>query len=300
MESFAEWYRRGALAPMAVEARLPTGAPAQMVRAREPAGHAVEPACDHLTVQLVLEGRSRASIDLGAGRFGGAGGPGTLAIAPAGSPCDYSIDSPHEVLIVALPAAPSLAVLREASGGRLRDHGRLHAGAVRGDDVLESIMRRLWTEAEAGSPMGILLAEDAATALAARLARLALRVDGLASQPARPDERPLQGWRLARVLALIGDRLGDADGLRQSDLAAVSGLSAWHFCRAFKAATGTAPHRYVTLRRLAEAQRRMARTSDGLARIAAECGFAHQSHLTRVMRRETGQNPASWRRAIRT
>jgi AraC family transcriptional regulator len=35
-----------------------------------------------------------------------------------------------------------------------------------------------------------------------------------------------------------------------------------------------------------------------LAVIAAECGFADQSHFTRIFRRMTGTTPARFRRAI--
>ena len=149
-------------------------------------------------------------------------------------------------------------------------------------------MRRLWAESAAGDPMGPLYADAAAVALAARLAQLA------GGRPLR-DCPPLAGPRLARALALVQDRL--AESLRLDDLAAAAGLSPFHFCRAFKAATGLSPHRFVTLRRVAMVQNLLRRApARPLAEIAAACGFAHHSHLTACFRKATGTTPALWRR----
>jgi AraC-like DNA-binding protein len=36
-----------------------------------------------------------------------------------------------------------------------------------------------------------------------------------------------------------------------------------------------------------------------LSSVALSCGFADQSHLTRVFTREVGASPAAWRREVR-
>jgi AraC-like DNA-binding protein len=43
---------------------------------------------------------------------------------------------------------------------------------------------------------------------------------------------------------------------------------------------------------------RLADGEDNLARLAADVGFADQSHLCRVLRAETGQPPSALRQAI--
>jgi len=40
-------------------------------------------------------------------------------------------------------------------------------------------------------------------------------------------------------------------------------------------------------------------TDSSLAEIAAICGFADQSHFTRVFTRSVGISPGAWRRNIR-
>jgi AraC-like DNA-binding protein len=49
-------------------------------------------------------------------------------------------------------------------------------------------------------------------------------------------------------------------------------------------------------RRIEAVQRRLLETSASLSEIALACGFADQSHLTRVFRAQVGQSPAHWRR----
>jgi AraC family transcriptional regulator len=87
--------------------------------------------------------------------------------------------------------------------------------------------------------------------------------------------------------------------LTLEQLAAVAGLSAGHFLRAFKRATGQTPHRYLVERRLEQAQRLLAATADPIADIAYACGFSSQSHMTDRFTRELGIAPARYRRQQR-
>lgn len=79
-------------------------------------------------------------------------------------------------------------------------------------------------------------------------------------------------------------------------LAEACGLSPRHFARAFQESTGLTPHRWTMRARVAAAKVMMQADETRLAEIALTCGFADQSHLTRVFKRETGAAPAAWRR----
>ncbi len=72
------------------------------------------------------------------------------------------------------------------------------------------------------------------------------------------------------------------------ELAALAGLSAKHFARAFRQSIGVPPHRWLIERRINGAKGLLAVTDLGLAEIALACGFADQSHFTAVFRRGTG------------
>ena len=81
--------------------------------------------------------------------------------------------------------------------------------------------------------------------------------------------------------------------LRQRALRAK--LSREGFSRRFSQDFGMPPHAYGLISRL-NAARRLLRTSvDDLARIAAETGFADQSHMGRLFRRTFGITPGRYR-----
>jgi transcriptional regulator GlxA family with amidase domain len=80
------------------------------------------------------------------------------------------------------------------------------------------------------------------------------------------------------------------------NLAQTAGLSKWHFARAFKQSVGATPRDYLTRQRLDKALQLLAETNLGLAEIAAESGFADQSHFTKVFSQAHRTPPGAWRR----
>lgn len=82
-------------------------------------------------------------------------------------------------------------------------------------------------------------------------------------------------------------------------LARLCGLSRSYFSRAFKVSLGLPPHRWLMRCRIQRARDMLERTDDGIAAIALGCGFADQSHFTRIFRATTGSSPAAWRRLRR-
>lgn len=110
-----------------------------------------------------------------------------------------------------------------------------------------------------------------------------------------PSPVGLAPWQIRKVQAYITENLGAA--LTIGDLAALVGLSRFHFSRAFKNTFGEAPHRFVIRRRVERAQGLMLTTSDSLADIALTCGLVDQAHLGRIFRQIVGEPPGAWRRA---
>jgi AraC-like DNA-binding protein len=86
---------------------------------------------------------------------------------------------------------------------------------------------------------------------------------------------------------------------RLDDLAALAGLSRYHFIRVFRRATGQSPHGYVTTRRIGLARRLLGR-GERPAEVAVACGFADQAHLTRLFRQAFGIAPGRYARAVRS
>jgi len=93
---------------------------------------------------------------------------------------------------------------------------------------------------------------------------------------------------LADAVACLNDH--SAETIRLAMLAALSGLSPWHFLRSFKLATGLTPHAFHIQARIRGAQQQL-RNGVPPAQVAANLGFADQSHFIRQFRRYVGTTP---------
>ncbi|WP_085578649.1 AraC family transcriptional regulator [Thalassospira mesophila] len=78
----------------------------------------------------------------------------------------------------------------------------------------------------------------------------------------------------------------------------VTGLDRYSLIRQFKACFATTPHRFLVMRRLQRAKLMIAQ-GEPLAAIAAETGFADQSHLNRHFKQAFGITPGRWAEMIR-
>jgi len=103
--------------------------------------------------------------------------------------------------------------------------------------------------------------------------------------------------RLQAVLGHIHENL--SEDLSLEVLARQAQVSEVHFRRLFQEATGAPPHRYVVAARLELARRLLTQTPLPIARIAAECGFSSQSHLTERFRCAHAATPAEYRAHVR-
>jgi AraC-like DNA-binding protein len=114
---------------------------------------------------------------------------------------------------------------------------------------------------------------------------------------AAPKRRMLTPLQERRVTSrLLDDLAGDTS---LSELAALCGLSRSYFIRAFKQFTGMPPYRWLSMERVKHAKALLRGTKLPIAEIAVACGFADQSHLTRVFSKAFRISPAAWRRQWR-
>ncbi|HEY0300312.1 MAG TPA: AraC family transcriptional regulator, partial [Rhizomicrobium sp.] len=101
---------------------------------------------------------------------------------------------------------------------------------------------------------------------------------------------------LAEVLAHVEAHLFEP--LTLAGLAAVAGLSPYHFSRVFTARLGSSVMDHVRARRLEAAYMRLSGSSPpGLIDLAFDCGFESQEAFTRAFRRRYGIAPGQFRRA---
>jgi AraC family transcriptional regulator len=88
------------------------------------------------------------------------------------------------------------------------------------------------------------------------------------------------------------------DNLRMRDLAEDAGVHPVHLARVFRAREKRTPGDYLQRLRVRAACHLLCDREYPLAIIAAECGFADQSHFTRVFRKLTETTPAQFRRTL--
>lgn len=102
--------------------------------------------------------------------------------------------------------------------------------------------------------------------------------------------------RFARVIDYMRAHLGRT--LRLEELAAVAGLSPFHFLRRFQATHHATPHQMLMALRLFAAKEQLAR-GEAPAQVAVAVGLADQAHLTRAFQRRYGVTPARYRAMTR-
>ena len=90
-----------------------------------------------------------------------------------------------------------------------------------------------------------------------------------------------------------------AESISVEALAAIVGLSRFHFARAFKQSEGVTPHRFLLQCRVRRAQELLAATELPLAQIALAAGFSDQSHCSRRFRELVGLTPSKYRWSTR-
>jgi AraC family transcriptional regulator len=221
---------------------------------------------------------------------------GTIWLSPAGLQ-EEIIEISDPVPGILHIYLPSSAFLLDSLGADLDQSviGSLRYESGFQDPLLAEIAYAIASELRTETSAGRLLAETLASTLAARLVQ-----NHVSPSPAREIPRispeGLDRRRLSRVLDYIEANLeGD---LTVDRLASIACLSRFHFARAFKAAVGRSPHRYVSAKRLERAKALLIQGDQSLVDIALTLQFSCQANFTRAFRQVTGQTPGQYRRGL--
>jgi AraC family transcriptional regulator len=96
-----------------------------------------------------------------------------------------------------------------------------------------------------------------------------------------------------RVSEYVDANLGEDIGL--NDLAAIAGLSRFHFLRAFKKATQETPYQYLLRRRIEHSEALLMEGELSVAEVAAAVGFKDSTRFIRAFRNLKGVTPGRFR-----
>jgi AraC family transcriptional regulator len=262
---------------------------ATMLMADQTAGDWSDKPTPDLLFARIVEGRRSFSVDVGAGRFNGGIRPNDTLLIGLNTSTSIQCAGRHRLQIVALP----FARLKNVVADDLRlpedgDFGALHAGLL-GNSAFGQMVGAMFEVVDHADPAAGLFFDSTLMSLVAMLVM----------EAGRPALKPLHrgglaAWQVRRVIEMMEDQ-GSA-GVSLSDLAAEIGLSTFHFCRAFKQATGVAPHRQQTLMRLERAQALLADTPMSIIEVALSVGYDTSQGLGRLFQRELGVSPSQYRR----
>ncbi len=139
--------------------------------------------------------------------------------------------------------------------------------------------------------------QEGALEFVRRASALAGQLGSLERQAGASTRGGLAPWQVERLKRHIENAYSDRINI--DDLAQMTRLSSSYFSAAFRVSFGTSPHDYISRRRIDQVEHLMLTTDAPLCEIALDCGFADQSHLSRVFRRLKGTTPAAWRRVRR-
>ncbi|MET3613410.1 AraC-like DNA-binding protein [Rhizobium aquaticum] len=175
------------------------------------------------------------------------------------------------------------------------EYSRLTLG-VHGDDlVLSGLLSALNAAVSDQRECSLLFVDQMSLAIGTHL----LRYYGSHDAAATKRGTTLSAVQMKRVKDLIDNSLsGD---IPVSMMATACGdMPGALFVQAFRETTGETPHQWLLARRTEKAKALLLETKLSVAEISQLCGFADQSHLTRVFSRKMGTPPGTWRRRHRS
>lgn len=217
---------------------------------------------------------------------------GSMFLTNGGAPyeCRWKALTPEPFETVSVfIALPLLRRALEEVFGADAPRARLRDLSAFTDPVLDFLLLQLHGELlrRKASP---LLVQGLGHAIAIHLAR---HYAETIADPAR-DGPALPGFKLKQITDWMAAHRAEEFSLER--LAAMAGLSRFHFNRLFKRATGLSPSRYQLDLRLDAARRLLRETKRSILEIALEVGYSQPSRFAQLFRRETGLTPSEYRR----
>ncbi len=216
--------------------------------------------------------------------------PGSITLIPEGHDGHWDIEGSLDVSHVYLTEQRMqhcADVL--AAGQRIELLDRVNFD----DNATAHILGMLSQSAVTGDPASRLFVEQAIDLLCTQM----VRAHSSFGMPAHVEpHRGLADWQVKRVTSYMRDFLDREIGL--DEMAGLVDLSRFHFCTAFRLATGLSPHHYLTELRMTQARKLLAEQSLPVIQVALAVGYQTPSAFTASFRKVTSMTPSAFRRSL--
>jgi AraC family transcriptional regulator len=242
----------------------------------DPPGVVEVPPRDHPVIVIHVGPSVYIHCRRGPWSHSGLGVHGDIDIVPAGVPSRWEMKKTDRVLLLDVENQPGIEIQNRF---QIRDRH------------IESLGRKMKLEMDSGYPNGPLFMDTLGSSVAEHL--IATYSDAAIPQPSKGG----LGNQLKQVIDYVEDNLSQNLTLKQ--IAAVAGVSISHIKTTFRESVGLPVHQYVIQRRVDRAHMLLREGKLPISRIAAETGFAHQSHLSYHLRRQFGVSPSESARRFR-
>jgi AraC-like DNA-binding protein len=199
------------------------------------------------------------------------------------------LDKPYNVLFFYLPRNALVAIAEDAEAPRIGDLN--HKPAAIDDPTISSLGRAVLPALNCPDQASQLFVDHVLFALGIHVAQTYGGMRSLLP----PIRGGLAAWQVKRAKEILSANLDGRVPLKE--VAKECRLSVSHFSRAFHRTMGAAPHNWLLMYRIEVAKEKLRDGRLSLLDVALGCGFADQSHLTRVFTRIVGVSPGAWRRA---
>ena len=216
--------------------------------------------------------------------------PGTITLIPEGHDGNWHIAGPIDVSHVYLTDKRLRACADLIAGGKSVE---LIYRVGFEDPTAARIQQILSQEAALGDRSSSLFLEQAIDLLCLQIIRGHSSIGNL---PTLAPRRGLADWQVKRVTHYMRDHLDQDIGLQE--LAALVSLSRFHFCTAFRMATGHTPHEWLTVQRIERAKALLTNPRLAITHIALAVGYQTHSAFAATFRKIAGVTPTEFRRGL--
>ena len=247
---------------------------------------------DHVIMTYYGAGDHEMVVSAGAGdtqRITSRARPGTITIIPSGHEARWDIAGSIEVSHIYLTQSRfqnCADILAKGQRFELLDRVGFE------DLATARIMELLSDEAKIDEPSARLFVEQAIDLLCIQL----LRKHAAVTIPAIRPPSGLTPWQVKRVTTYMLEHASES--LTLDELAGVIHLSRFHFCTAFRLATGKTPHEWLVIQRIGMARKLLEDGALNITDVALAVGYGTPSAFTAAFRKIVGCTPTDFRRRL--